>query len=604
MNKMNYFKTIFSFFNSTDKRFLSVLISMMVFTAGIELLGIGSIFPYIKILGDQKIIHSNYLLDAMYNFFGFTSDNHFLILIGFFIFLMILFKGCMSCLNNYFQSKFTYQLNNRLADFCLESFLRMPYTEVINANSAMLSKHLLADVASVSATLSAILTMLTDIIVALALISLMIWADPFLVSTVVITLCGFLWLTVKVTKNRIKHLSKINEKSNRYAYKTASEALSAIKDIKIYQVENYFIKKFLEWQYKLSSQLLQFNFISNLPSVAMNVVGFCVLLIALLYLMITEGNLVTILPTIGLIAICVQRLLPSATRISTSIGLIRRYKPLVFIVRNAMTSLLGITGKRHEKQQTQPKVNFNEVLSLKDVYFKYPHTERYALSGITLDIKKNTSLGIVGESGAGKSTFIDVLLGLLSIEKGQIWCDHVDITKHENLALATLVGYVPQQTFLIDGTLKENIAFGVEKNNFNLSALQKAIKIAQLETFISALPEGIETHIGENGVKISGGQRQRVGIARALYHDPEILILDEATNALDASTENEFNESLLRLMKEKTIIIIAHRLSSIKNCQSVIQLEAGKIVAQGSYKELFKTSEKFRQIYDITQEIG
>ena len=598
----NLTKTLFSFLNTRDKRFLFALFFMITATAIIELLGIGSLFPYIKILGDPEIIHKNNILNSIYQGLHFSSHDRFFIFVGVAIFVMILFKGVMSCVNNYYQSRFTCQINNRLAGFCLKSYMRMPYGEAINANSAVLSKHLLLDVTSVSAVFSSILTLLTDVAVAVALTSLMVWVDPLLVFFVIVVLCLFLWLSLNVTKEKIKNLAKENEESNRHAYKTASEALLGIKDVKVYRVENYFVRRYLKWQNRLSTQLVDFNLFSNLPAISMNVIGFGILLVILLYLVVTRGNLIALLPTIGLIAVCVQRLLPSANRISSSVAVVRRYKPVVYIVRKIIDDLLVINAKVRTRVEKESKITFQHRLSLKDVYYRYPHSDRYVLSGVSLDIKKNTALGIVGESGAGKSTLVDVLLGLLPIEKGQIWCDEKDITRYENMALAELVGYVPQQTFLLDGSIKENVAFGIEEYDIDLVALNKAVRVAQLEAFISELPQGIETHIGENGVKLSGGQRQRIGIARALYKDPEILIMDEATNALDSATEREFNESLSHLMREKTIIIVAHRLSSVKNCEILIQLERGKIVSQGTYDELARHSDKFRHIYNVSEE--
>lgn len=596
---LKFSKILFSFFNDHERRFFCYLLLLMISTAFIELLGIGSLFPYIKILGDQKIIHQNHLLALSYQFFHFQTDNHYLVFVGVTIFTMILVKGGMSSLNNYYQSKFSYGLNNRLSRFCLKSFLSMAYHDYVNVNSSVLSKHLLVDVSGVSSIVSSILTMLTDSIVAMALIGLMIWADPAVVMFVVVILGGFLWLTMRTTKDRIRQLARSNEACNRQVYKTAAEALSGLKDIKIYNVEDHFIERFVAWQRKISTQLIEFNVISNIPGIAMNVMGFGVLLIILLYLIITKGNLVEILPIIGLIAVCVQRLLPAANRISTGIALVRRYKPVVFIVRDAIDALVAVSKKREVEKEARPVLKFTSRVTLTNIYYTYPSASRYALNNISLTIKKNTSLGIVGESGAGKSTLVDVLLGLLPVETGGVWCDDVDITQCQHAALSRLVGYVPQQTFLIDGTIKDNIAFGIADDKIDFSLVDRAIRVAQLHKLIDELPDGVNSSIGEHGVKLSGGQRQRLGIARALYHDPEILIMDEATNALDSATEKEFNEALQNLMKEKTVIIVAHRLSSIRICDEIIQLEQGQIVARGSYEELVKTSEKFRHIYNI-----
>jgi len=598
-------KVLYSFLDSKSRYRFIALLMMIFLTAIVELVGIGSLFPYIKILGDNKIIHQNHIIRYIYDILHFSSNTHFLIFIGVLIFITILFKGYMSCANNYYQSKFTYKLSNRLSKYCLTSYMHMPYDQLINLNSSVLSKHLLVDVAGVAALFQALLTMLTDIMLLVALLSIMIWIDPALIVCVIVGIGSLMWLVNRLTKNKIKNLAKSNEKCYRFAYQTATEALSSLKDTKIYNAENYFIQKYLKWNYRLSDQSITFNLISNMPTNIMNVMGFGVLLIVLLYLVITGGSLLAILPTIALIAVSVQRLLPSAGRITVSIATIRRYTPIVFIVKEVLDNLRKFHKRKGpDTKTTNANIIFQKNLSIKNIYYKYPDCDTYALENISLSIPKNTSIGIIGESGAGKSTFVDVLLGLLRTEEGKIYVDDIDISSHEDMALSNIIGYVPQQVFLIDGTIKENIAFGVLEEDFNKVDFTRAIQVAQLEELIAQLPEGIDTKIGEKGVKLSGGQRQRIGIARALYRDPEILILDEATNALDSATEKEFNESLMTLMKKKTVIIIAHRLSSIKFCDRLIQLEKGKIIASGTYDDLLANSESFRHIYTINETVN
>lgn len=596
-------KTLLTFFNKPDFRFSIFLLLMMLATAFIELAGIGSLFPYIKILETPSYIHTNSVLNALYRFFGFSDNNHFLVLAGFGIFFLILLKAVMTTLNNYFQAKLTYRINNRLSKHCLSSFMRLPYARVIDQNSSILSKHLLVDVAGVATVLQAILIIMTDVIVAFTLIALMIWLNPVLILSVIAFLGILLFLMNHFMKQRIHHVSVANEYCNRYSYKTASEALSSIKDAKIYQVENYFVQRYLKWKYQTSDQLIQLSVLTNLPTNILNVMGFGILLIVLLYLIITRGNLIVVLPTIGLIAVSVQRLLPSASRISTNIANVRRYKPLVYIVRDAIDTLLKDDHKKNLNTKESSEIRFNEALILNNVTYRYPGTENNALTDIFLTIRKNTSFGIVGESGAGKSTLVDILLGLLTIDKGSILCDGVEIHCDNDISLSHLVGYVPQQVFLLDASIKENIAFGVDADTIDLLALQKVIRIAQLEEFIDQLPNGIDTKIGEKGAKISGGQRQRIGIARALYRDPDILIMDEATSALDAATEKEFNNALKNLMQEKTLIVIAHRLSSVQICEEIIQLEQGRIIASGKYNDMLEKSESFRRIYDINTSV-
>jgi len=311
----------------------------------------------------------------------------------------------------------------------------------------------------------------------------------------------------------------------------------------------------------------------------------------------------TVLPTIGLIAVSFQRLLPSASRISNSIINIRRYKPLVYIVKGRIDSLSK--NKQHEidKKKAQ-KIRFEHSLELSNVCYRYANSESNAIDKVSLEIPKNSSFAIVGESGAGKSTLVDILLGLLPIKIGSIRCDDIEIATNSDFFLSSMVGYVPQQVSLLDATIKENIAFGVESGNIDEVALNRALSIAQLEMLIAELPDGVNTEIGEKGSKLSGGQCQRIGIARALYRDPEILIMDEATNALDAATESDFNNALQALMGKKTLIIIAHRLTSVQICDQIVQLEKGKIVASGSYKELLAHSDAFRRIYNLSPELA
>ncbi len=603
---MPFLKILFSFFTRSDKKFALFLLLLMLLTALIELGGIGSLFPYIKILSDNTLIHRNHLLNNIYQFFHFKVESHFLIAIGILIFSMLVLKSIMAILNNYFQAKLTYRINNRLSKYCLTSYMNMPYVQLIEHHSSVLSKHLLLDISSVSTLMQAVLTLVTDVMVVLALIALMVSVDPLLVGTVVISLGILLLLMNRFLKQAIQRLSIANERCNRFAYKTANEALSSLKDAKIYNVEHYFISRYLKWQDKVAHQMSRFSVLSNLPNNILNVMGFGILLIVLLYLIMTRGSLIAVLPTISLIAVSVQRLLPSAARISTSIANIRRYKPLVFIVRDAI-DFFSAPHFSNPVKQMRPSadiVSSEYALELKNVVYRYPNAgENNALDNISLVVRKNSIFGIVGESGAGKSTLVDALLGLLPIDSGHIIFDGQKISQSDYYLLSHWVGYVPQQVSLLDASIKENIAFGIQFEDINETALEKAISVAQLESFIENQPNGLLTQIGEKGVKISGGQRQRIGIARALYRDPDILILDEATNALDPVTEKEFNKALQALMNKKTVIIIAHRLSSVAICQDIIQLKRGRVIASGSFAHLSKYSESFRHIYNLSENI-
>ncbi|MFW0097153.1 MAG: ABC transporter ATP-binding protein [Coxiella endosymbiont of Haemaphysalis qinghaiensis] len=595
----DYIKTILSFTNKRDYQKLMVLIILMVFTAGIELVGVGSIFPYIKILGDQKIIKTNPILSSIFNFFHFKTNNAFLIFIGSLMFIMLALKAVMTCLNDYYQAKFAQNLNTRISGSCIKSYILMPYQRAIELNTSTLSKHILTDVTYTINVVIYMLSIATDVMVAICLACLILWMDFKLVLFSLTTIAAFLLLTMVGMKKRIKTISNENEYFTMRLYNIVSDTFQGLKDIKINNAENYFIKRFLFWRKKNANNLINYNVISNLPSALMNLMGFGMLLITLLYLLSSHGSLVGILPIIGVIAISIQRMLPAVARISLALGNVRQYYANVLVVRKAVDKLAEYHNLLEMRQHAQRNIKFERELRLENVTYQYPKAKRETLRNITLTISKNTSLGIVGASGAGKSTLLDVILGLLPVKSGSIYCDNVDITKHSHMDLSHLVGYVPQHTHLIEGTLLENVAIGIEENHIDHQTVKRAIKIAQLQSLVDEMPDGLNTQIGERGLKLSEGQRQRVGIARALCHDPEIIVMDEATNSLDSVTESEFNEALRSLMGKKTLIIIAHRHSSILFCDKLVVLHKGGVVSEGSHSQLMLTSEIYRTLYGL-----
>lgn len=594
----DYIKVILSFLNKNDIKKLSLLILLMVLAACIELAGVGAIFPYIKILGDQQIIQHNSILNYIFNFLHFKRDNSFLVFIGFVIFVMLSLKAIITCINNYYQSKFAQNLNIRMSGFCIRSYLFMPYQKAMEFNTSTLSKYILTDVVYTVNVITFMLSIVTDSIVVFSLACLILWVDFKIVLLSVVSLTALLLLTMKGTKTKIKNISNENEYYTRKLYNIASDAFQGLKDIKINNVEAYFIEKFVFWRRKNAENMVIYNVVANVPSVLMNLIGFGILLIILLYLLFSHGNLISILPIVGIIAISIQRMLPAIARISLALGNVRQYHANVLVVRKALDELGEYQNILLRKRRSQQDVEFKRELNLKDITYQYPKAKAETLKNISLTIPKNTSVGIVGASGAGKSTLVDVILGLLPVKSGSIFCDDIDIT-NSHMDLSHLVGYVPQHTHLLEGSLLDNIALGVSEKAIDHEAVRRGVNIAQLQNLINDLPEGLYTQIGEKGTKLSGGQRQRVGIARALYHNPDIIIMDEATNALDSITENEFNEALKSMIGKKTLIIIAHRHSSILFCDKLVVLHEGKIVSEGNHNELVKNSEIYRTLYGL-----
>ncbi len=587
----------FAFLNKKDRYYLLALVALIVFTAFIELLGVGALFPYIKILSDPNILQNNHIANRIYQTLHMHSLHRFYVLLGVFVFLLVLFKGFLSVLNNYFQTDFASKIKKRLSSYSLSTYLHLPYDQVIYENSSVLSKKLLHDVAYAVQVFTSMLSVLTDAIISITLIALVIWVNPTLILAVSVFLFLVMWVSILSTRNRMRKNALETSEAHEKTFEWAACTLSGLKDIKAYHVESYFLKKFLYWADRLGHLEVGYMVISNLPSNIMNVMGFGVLLGVLLYLIVTDGNLMAVLPTIGVLAIAVQRLLPTAGRISVATSLIKRYSPCVFAVKEAFSEFANKQIDIVASQNFFKEVKFQTVLEWRSVSFRYPDQTQLALENISFQLKKNSSLGIVGASGAGKSTLIDVLLGLLPIASGDILCDGVSIVHNKMAALRHLVGYVPQQTHLLDASIAENIAFGIEEADIDPAAIAQALEIAQLTHFIATLPKGVHTRIGEKGVRLSGGQRQRIGIARALYHNPDILIMDEATSALDIATEREFNHALQYLMGKKTLIIIAHRQVSVRFCHSLLVLEKGRLVGVGSHEVLMQECPAYQHLY-------
>ncbi len=570
------------------------LILAMLALSAIELVGVGAIFPYVKILSQPGLIHSNATLQRIYLLLHFSSDHRFMIFLGLCIIGVILVKGVLSLTNIIIQSKFTTSFSRSLSHRCLQCFLYTPYEQTTDLNSSTYAKHLLVDTNYTASVLKQTLTILTDGLILITLTTLMISIDPGLVISVTVVIAACMTLISRYSKHAITRISRENELLSRHIHQYATESLQGKKEINSHHSESFFIERFMTPVRALNQKNILFETISATPGIALNTIAFAVLVLIMLYLLATHGNLISILPILSVMALSVQRLLPVSVRIYNAIGLLRRYHASVFIIHDIIKSTPSkqiLSANFHYSS-----IHFKHRLTLQNVSYQYPNSRLNALNDISLTIEKNSSLGIVGLSGAGKSTLVNVILGLLTIKQGKIILDDDDISQ-DTSALSSLIGYVPQKIFLLDDTLMTNIAFGIEQNNIDLDKLNAAIAAAQLNQFISELPDGLNTRVGEHGMRLSGGQCQRVGIARALYRDPDILIMDEATNALDSITENDFNAALQQLSKIKTLIIIAHRASSIRLCDKLVVIDAGQCLAQGSFNELYQTNNQFRALF-------
>lgn len=573
---LNALKESYFIFTKSEKIRAVKLIMMAVLCSFFEFISIGALFPYIKIISHPEVIHDNKKLNYLYHLFHMKSEFEFFVLIGLGIMGLILLKAAIGVYNNYVQTKFSADVKNRIASNLFSRFMYLPLSKVLKEKSTFYSKYLLYDVENFFCILSALLKIVTNFLMMSALVALMLMVSPFLLMLSLFLLGGLVLLCIRVTKERSHRLGKQSEVTYRYLYRCIDESLKGVKDIQLFKVEDKFIRNFMQLQRQANQQRVSLAVMANIPMVAINTLGFGVLLAIVLIMLLIHGNILNILPTLGIIALSVQRLLPGMTLITASLSTVRTYSVVIF----KLSDLLNESHHyRSNRAVTKDKpVNFKYWLGLQDVVFSYKEGSTL-FNKLSIRFKKNCITGIIGKSGSGKSTLIDILLGLYPISSGAIICDDKPLEGSLLSSYKDRVAYISQKPFILDTTLKNNIAFGEDGQDIDLQRLKIAIQVSQLQDIVDDFPNGSDEELGEDAVNLSGGQKQRVGIARAIYNDADLIIFDESTSALDVETERNFYKALKQWSnQQKTIIIISHRKTLLECCDHIVIMRDGKVV--------------------------
>ena len=480
-----------------------------------------------------------------------------------------------------------YGLSKRV----LKSYLNQPYSWFLNRHSADLGKTILSEVGlMISKGLKPILNLITYGMIAFAILVLLIINNPML-ALIIGFILGMAYIFIyKFTKNYLTRIGRERLKANQGRFTIVSEAFGAAKELKVGSLEKVFLERFSNPAKILAKHSAISGAISQLPRYALEMIAFGGMLLLILYLMAKNIIFTNALPLIALYAFAGYRLLPAFQQIYGSITQLRFVSPSLDAIHKDIKNL-----EPKFKQNDKEAINLKKSITLNNVHYQYPNASRTTVKNISLTIPVNSKVGIVGSTGCGKTTIVDIILSLLHPQSGSLKVDDNIIDKKNSGSWQRSIGYVPQEIFIADDTLAANIAFGVDKKDINQEHVEYASKIAKIHDFaINELPEQYQTEVGEKGVRLSGGERQRIGIARALYRNPKILILDEATSALDNLTEELVMDEIQREGKKKTIIMIAHRLSTVKKCDIIFLLEDGKLKARGTYNELINTNEQFR----------
>ena len=577
-----------------QKRGLVVLLFMLVL-ALLETGGVASVMPFLAVLGNPALVETNPFLASVYRRGGFVSTDRFLFTLGVGSFLLVVVTSVFRVAATYVSNRYVQMRRYSISYRLLRVYLRQPYEFFLDRNSADLSKSVLSEADAVAnQVVKPLMDILSAALVILVIVSLLVVVDPRMAAGIA-TVVGGLYAAVYLGVRGLLHnMGSERVAANRARFQAAGEAFGGIKDLKILGRERGYLRRFKTEARRLARFWYVHATVSAVPRYLIEAVGFGGILALALMLMATRQDLGEVLPLLGLYAFGAYRMLPAAQQFYASLGTLRFGGPALDVVYDDLV-------QEEKLDWTTPPagggVELAEGICFEALSFRYPNAEGDALHGIDLSIPAGSTVGFVGATGAGKTTAVDLLLGLLLPSGGRILIDGRPMEELGVKRWQRSLGYVPQSIYLADVSVAQNIAFGVDPGDIDQEAVRRAARIAKIDQFIvEQLPKGYETEVGDRGIRLSGGQRQRIGIARALYHDPSVLVFDEATSALDTATERAVMEAVEELSGEKTIVMIAHRLSTVERCDRVFVLDAGRLGGVGTFEELKRSNPAFQRL--------
>ena len=590
-------KKFFTLLTSAERKRSGVLMGMIFVMAFLDMLGVASILPFIAVLVNPELTQTNIVLN-----FALTTSSHigihtvdqFLLALGVMVFILLVMSLTFKGLTTYAQTRFILMREYSVGKRLVEGYLHQPYKWFLNRNSADLGKNILSQVNIVIINgMLPMMILIAQSTVALMLLILLFVVDPLIALSVgglMVLAYAIIYSFVSV---RLKRLGHASMQANQERFTALSEAFGAAKEVKIGGLEQAYTQRFATPAKVYVQSESGARVIAQLPRFALEIVAFGGMLMIILYYMAKSLSFTNVLPVISLYAFAGYRLIPALQQIYQSLTQLRFVKPALNALNKDLSSL-----EVSNIQQTQiNQIRFNQTIQLKQVSYRYPNASQLALKNIDLIIHAHSKVGFVGATGSGKTTVVDLILALLEPQEGILRVDGQVITSANCRQWQRIIGYVPQHIYLADDSIAGNIAFGINIKDIDQKAVERAAKIANLHEFVTNdLPQGYATTVGERGVRLSGGQCQRIGIARALYHNPQVLILDEATSALDNLTEQAVIEAVNNLGHEITIIMIAHRLSTVRQCDQLYLLDQGEVKASGTYEKLKQQSKQFKKL--------
>lgn len=569
------------------------LCALAIAAGFLESVAVASIMPFLAALFSPDIASSDPRLARLSSLLGAVGQSQLLAYLGGFVLFVLVLANAMSAATTWLMLRFAHRKGYALSMRLLSSYLAKPYIFYLDRHTAELQKNVFGEVQRVT---GGILVPSVQIVarfsVVLFISTLLLLANPLMAVIVAGTLGAAYVILYRFARSTLQSVGRESVEAATLRAKHGIESLMGFKEIKLLGREAKFLERFEQPSLRWADTQTKAQALGLLPRYAVETVAFSLILILAIYLLTTGRATGELLPLLGLYAFAGYRLMPALQLIFAGFASIRNTGPALDLVLHDLQPEQPASPARGP----EPRMPLAEHIALADIRFKYPGQSGWALENVTLKIPKNTSIALVGSTGCGKTTVVDLLMGLLEPQHGRLAVDGIAITDRNVRHWQRNIGHVPQQIFLCDDTIARNIAFGLPDAEIDRAKLEQAARLARLHEFVDSLPDGFRTIVGDRGVRLSGGQRQRIGIARALYEDPDLLVLDEATSALDNVTENAVFEALQALSGRKTIVMVAHRLSTVRGCDLICLMESGRIVERGQYEELISSSARFRAL--------
>ena len=570
--------------DAKQKRKMILIVFLMLIGGILESLSISVVIPVMKVILDPEAVQTNKYLAAVYNGLHMTSTMQFTIFMLVMLVLAFVLKNLFLFVQNVVQLKFVYTNQFATSRRMMINYMLRPYEFYLNADTSVIQRNITSDVNNMYALILTILQFTSELVVFACLVIVLLAVDFAMVTSIALLLIVVLLIIKVILKPIMYKAGQENQDYYSGLFKWIEESVMGIKEIKVANKEQYFINEYAKCGAGYVGAVQKYNIYNSTPRLLIETIFIAGLVAYMGVIMAHGAGLDDLIPQLSVFALAAMRLLPSANRINNYTTSISYFEPFLWNVSDNLQQEIHDENVVYDedvyryKKEVQ-KLPVTKEITLEDITYAYPGTEKLIFDHANLTIPVGSAVGIVGTTGSGKTTMVDVLLGLLKLKSGCIKADGVDVETNYEGWLKN-IGYIPQSMFMIDASIRKNVAFGYPEDSIDDERVWEVLKEAQLDEYVRELPEGLDTGIGERGIRISGGQRQRICIARALFEDPEVLVLDEATSALDGDTETAIMDSINRLHGRKTLIIIAHRLQTIEKCDMVYRVENGKITRE------------------------